>query len=383
MPVNAAGDGGATDTDAGSTHSFSHGQSKNTGDAESYADGSNDTLSNDHRDDRSFLMGMLQHFLRPIGPSIVKPKKEFPAGSPQISAPHSVKVECDIKERCVEDIYLYDIIPKINVNHGGPAKVRASIYYFAGGAFQSPPTSDHWKFGDEVGKRLRSAGCDAVITLVSYPLAPRSPAPVTLPHLQRLYRKVLVDAREHGRQLLLAGDSAGANVALSIALQELKENSTGPHASAILAICPAVDLSHENKEAFAIDSKDPILRIKHVSEFANVWRAEWDAKDPRISPLFADLTQLAGVIAVHGITAGLDVLGPDGRKFREKCEQSKVQGRWSHWEKQMHCFPLTWQYKLADGKQSMDWIVDVLLKQLQLESERAETNNTVHVSDSI
>lgn len=334
-------------------------------------DGDGDSAN---RDERSFLMGMLQHFLRPIGPAIVRPKKEFPAGSPQLHVPHGIQVDCEIKERCVEDVYLYDIVPKINVNGSDPGKLRGNIYYFAGGAFQSPPTSDHWKFGNELGRRLRSAGCcDVVVTLVSYPLAPNSPAPVALPHLQHLYRKLLADAWEQGRQLLLMGDSAGANIALSIAIQGVEEDPMGPHASAVFAICPAVDLSHDNPESFAIDSKDPILRIKHVIDFANVWRADWDAKDPRISPLFADLTKLAGVITVHGITAGLDVLGPDGKKFREKCETSGVRGEWMNWEKQMHCFTMTWQYGFPESKKAMNWIVDVLLRQMQSESERIES----------
>lgn len=341
-------------------------------------------VNNIHQDKRSFLMGMLQHFLRPIGPAIIKPKKEFPAGSPQVSAPHGIKINCDISQRCVENIYLYDIIPKINVNGNGSVKLRGNIYYFAGGAFQSPPTSDHWKFGNELGMRLRSAGCDVIITLVSYPLAPKSPAPVTLPHLQHLYRKLLVEAQEQGRQLLLMGDSAGANVALSIAIQGLNEDPSGPHASAVFAICPAVDLSHENPESFAIDSKDPILRIRHVSQFANIWRAEWDAKDPRISPLFANLTKLAGVIAVHGITAGLDVLGPDGKKFREKCKKSGVKGEWMNWEKQMHCFTMTWQYGFPESKQALNWIVDVLVRQMQSEYERLEDGvDTTGISSSI
>ena len=380
MHDKTAVDGGAIGANSSSAESHNHNMD---GDAEIDSDGNTNGKGNEHCNDRSFLMGLLQHFLRPIGPAIVKPKKEFPAGSPQISAPRSVKVNCNINERCVEGVYLYDIIPKINTNGSSPVKLRASIYYFAGGAFQSPPTSDHWKFGNEVGRRLRNAGCDVVVTLVSYPLAPKSPAPATLPHLQHLYRRVLEEAHKQGRQLLLAGDSAGANIALSIAIQELKEYPLGPHASAILAICPAVDLSHENQEAFAIDSKDPVLRIKHVSDFANVWKAEWDAKDPRISPLFADLTQLAGVIAVYGITAGLDVLGPDGKKFREKCEKSGVQGSWMNWEKQMHCFPLTWQYKFSESKQAMDWIVDVLLRQMQVENEKVEQRmDTAHISNS-
>ena len=378
MQDKVAVDGGASTKDKRSADIH---KPSDDGDVNSGENGSG--VDYNRRDERSFLMGMLQHFLRPIGPAIVKPKKAFPAGSPQVHAPHSVKVNCEIHQRCVENIYLYDIIPKINVNGSEPVKLRGNIYYFAGGAFQSPPTSDHWKFGNELGVRLRKAGCDVVITFVSYPLAPNSPAPVALPHLQHLYRKLLVETQEQGRQLLLMGDSAGANIALSIAIQGVNEDPSGPHASAVFAVCPAVDLSHENPESLAIDSKDPVLRIKHVSQFANVWRGEWDAKDPRVSPLFADLTKLAGVIAVHGITAGLDVLGPDGRKFREKCERSGVKGEWMDWEKQMHCFTMTWQYGFSESKQALNWIVDVLVRQMQSENIRFESvAGTAHLSNS-
>ena len=211
---------------------------------------------------------------------------------------------------------------------------------------------------------MGNAFCAVLVTLVSYPLAPKSPAPVTLPHLQRLYRQLLLEAQQQGRQLLLAGDSAGANITLSIAIQGRKEDRNAPHASAILVICPAVDLSHDNPESHALSFKDSVLNIKSITDFANVWRADWNRKDPQISPLFADVSLLSSAITVHGILAELHVLSPDGKRFRDKCKEKGVAGQWLQWDKQMRCFPLVWHYGFPESKDALCWIVDVLLRQI-------------------
>jgi acetyl esterase/lipase len=46
--------------------------------------------------------------------------------------------------------------------------------------------------------------------------------------------------------------------------------------------------------------------------------------------------------------------------MREKCNQAGVRGEWLDWEKQMHCFPLTFGYRLPEGVWAMEWILGVL-----------------------
>lgn len=77
-----------------------------------------------------------------------------------------------------------------------------TIYYFAGGGFRAPPSSEHWKFCAQLASALslpplgnttiaERAETHARVVLVSYPLAPHSPARDSLP-LRKLSSQQLV-----------------------------------------------------------------------------------------------------------------------------------------------------------------------------------------------
>ena len=177
------------------------------------------------------------------------------------------------------------------------------------------------------------------------------------------------EAKKAGERAILAGDSSGANIALCLVLEALREDSEHqeidtkqlPHPIAIMAVCASIDLTRKNPDIDEIAPKDPLLTPKTIRETAKAWRGDWDAADRRISPINADISLLAKRnIKVHGITAGHDVLSPDGIMLREKCAKAGVKGEWVHWERQMHCFVLTVPYGLKEAKHAVQWIIDVL-----------------------
>jgi len=310
------------------------------------------------RTDRSTYMFLLQHLLKPFNAYLVKPKQVYPAGSPRLDPHKKAKKRCDVMERCVDDIYLYDLEPKRPAAGGREEKKRRKrLYYFAGGGWQMPASSEHWALCAEMANKLP----DIAITVVSYPLAPNSAAPVAILMLLKLYNTLLRDAEDAGEEVILAGDSAGGNIALCLPLAALSEDPDGPCPTAIMTISASTDLRRHNPDIKVVEKHDPILRIPFINGTAKAWRGEWSPVDPRVSPLYADVSVLARRgIKVHGVAGRYDILGPDAVLFREKCNQAWVQGEWLDWEKQMHVFPLTWAYKLPEGVQSKDWILDVL-----------------------
>jgi acetyl esterase/lipase len=210
-----------------------------------------------------------------------------------------------------------------------------------------------------------------LISLVSYPLAPHNPAPLAFPRLLRLYRILLQEAHNTGEEVIFAGDSSGGNIVLSLVLEALREdellNGTepaqvlSPHPSAILAISPSIDLTRSNPDIEKLKDVDPFLTPEFVKSTAKAWHGEWDPSDPRVSPINCDLSLLrkAGV-KVHGVIGTYDVLGPDAIKFRDQCASEGVQGCWLEWDKQIHCFPLTFAYGVPEAAEAPDWIVKIL-----------------------
>jgi acetyl esterase/lipase len=276
-----------------------------------------------------------------------------------------VSKRCDVTERKVNDIHIYDITQKRSSSSSSPVsepplRPRKRVYYFAGGGWQSPPTNEHWKIIGEIVTQLP----DTVVSLTSYPLAPNSAAPVAFPQLMNLYSTILKEAEVAQEDVIFAGDSAGGNIILALTLHALHEDPDCRVPKALIAIAPSTDLGRGNPDIQALEKHDPLLRIPFIVDTAKSWRGEWDAKDVRVSPLFADVTALAKRgVKVHGVTGGYDILSPDGILFRNKCSDAGVVGEWLHWDKQMHCFFLAFPYRLRESVEAVEWIVDVLRRE--------------------
>lgn len=332
-------------------------------------------------------MSLLHILIKPIGQKLITPKKVFPAGSPKVT-PHSYATKrCHITERQVNGIWIYDMTAKdpaselpaplsedlrtrLGVEGVERRRGRRRVYYFAGGAWQMPPSSEHWKLCTEICERIPSC----TVSMVSYPLAPNSPAPAAFPQLVGLYETLMARASEKtpgGDEEIVtfAGDSAGGNIVLGLILHVLSSIQTKAVRSpdSLLVISPTTDCTPQepSKDAVLMEAQkhDPILSAEFSNAGTAKWAGEWDAADPRLTPLNANV----GVLREHdvklfGITGSWDVLTPPTIKFKEMCEKEDVQGEWLDWDKQMHCFPLAWIYGLSESKMGKDWIIDVLCR---------------------
>nr|POE65644.1 esterase [Quercus suber] len=310
-----------------------------------------------HRD-RSLYMCLLQHLLLHISGRLLgfSEKDHYPPGSPQLDPHKKAKKRCHIHERQVEGMWLYDVVAK---GRDPEKKYNKRMYYFAGGGWHSPASADHWAFVAELAVKIP----DLAISLVSYPLAPNSPAPKAYPMLRIMYDALLKEAEKSGEGIIMAGDSAGGNIAISLTLDALARNPSSHAPIALLVISPSTDLSRLNPEIKKVATHDPLLKKSFINQTAAQWRGEWDAKDPRVSPLFGDVSLFAQRgVKIHGVVGGYDMLGPDAVLFRDKLAKAGVEGEWLDWDKQIHVFPLTWPYHLREGEQSKDWIIDVLTK---------------------
>ncbi|KAF2220613.1 hypothetical protein BDZ85DRAFT_302983 [Elsinoe ampelina] len=178
-------------------------------------------------------------------------------------------------------MYVYDLtLSKAGTHAGATGPKRLRMYYFSGGGWQNPPSSQHWKFCAELA---RQAG------------------------------KGVIDG----------------------------PNLLKPHA--ILLVSPAVDLGPTRKEGPIVDvaRKDPVLTISLHDSGARTWAQAEDPGQPSISAIMADATPLARTGAkIIGVTGGWDILPPSALEFRDAAREQGVAGARLHWEKQIHCLPL-------------------------------------------
>ncbi|KAK6223343.1 hypothetical protein LQW54_000460 [Pestalotiopsis sp. IQ-011] len=328
--------------------------------------------------DLSLLYRVLRAVIKPLRPRLVKPpgkKKAPPAGSPRLLNRPRAKGQVQIRERLQDhsDVYLYDFVPDAPRNIA--IRPPSTVLYFCGGGFQSPPAREHWSL---VGKLANSCMLEHHFVLVSYGLAPASPAGASLQQLHEMLLPLLAEAAKKGERMTLMGDSAGGNVAASLAMWwaeyavTLGDYKLRNVIQNIVLISPAVDLRNCNPAMKDIDPLDPLLGEQYTGAVAEAWLKTpedrpdlaLEADDPNVSPLLHEpiaFQRLADLgIRVYGVYGTNDVLAPDAELFRHKCEENGVKGRWLVWIGQMHCFVLAGTYGMREGRKAIDWLVEVL-----------------------
>lgn len=194
----------------------------------------------------------------------------------------------------IEALSFLDPVPKgVDIRHGSVmgrksrlivpegAPGAPGVVWVHGGGFAVNSPRVYTTF---VAYLARALGTSVIMP--TYRLAPEHPFPAALEDSLAAYREI---AAKHG-PLVLAGDSAGGNLAVNIAVA-LRDAGEKPPAG-LLLMSPWVDLTRSGASVRSNDGKDAILRASDVARKASAYAAGANVADPRISPLRADLSGL-------------------------------------------------------------------------------------------
>jgi acetyl esterase len=218
---------------------------------------------------------------------------------------------------------------RLHVPEGGHGK-PATLYLHGGG----------WTFGsidthDGTMRGLAAASGHPVFG-IDYRLAPEAPFPAPLDDVlaaaAHLRSGDLGEAVDPSR-LALAGDSAGANLALGAALV-LRDRGAPPVTAALIYGCyaPLFDTaSHARLGDGAFIMRSEMMRWY----WANFLGPGADAPSPYAAPLNADL---AGLPPLYLDAAGLDPLVDDSTLLSAKLAEAGVMHRFDLWPGVVHGF---------------------------------------------
>src|SRR5271169_1209181 len=123
---------------------------------------------------------------------------------------------------------------------------------------------------------------------LDYRLAPEHPFPAAVEDAAGAYRWLL--ARHPEASIVLAGDSAGAGLAIATALGV--RDSGLPQAKAIVGFSPYSDLAVTGVSVESNAKSCAMFTPRGIREAAALYLAGADARDPRASPLYANLAGL-------------------------------------------------------------------------------------------
>jgi epsilon-lactone hydrolase len=188
------------------------------------------------------------------------------------------------------------------------------LLYTHGGGYVWPLVSAHWTMLERATR-----GTGVSITVPLYRLAPESGVEAAYSMLSSVYAGLT--ERADSSRITLAGDSAGGGLALG---QAIAHRDRGlPAARQVVLFSPWVDVAMTHPALPGLEAVDPMLKARRLIVAAGLWAGDTDVRDPRISPLRADLGDLP---PVHVFQGGRDILAADAQVLAYRLREAGNRG---------------------------------------------------------
>ncbi len=118
-----------------------------------------------------------------------------------------------------------------------------------------------------------------------YRLAPEYPYPAAAEDAMKVWDYLML-LGYGARDIILTGDSAGGNLALSLALKLKSQGRLLPRGLVLMS--PWTDLTSSGESFETKAEVDPVLDSDYIDKMVAAYAGEKDLKDPYISPLFGN-----------------------------------------------------------------------------------------------
>lgn len=200
------------------------------------------------------------------------------------------------------------------------------VLYLHGGGYVLGSPRTHRAI---TSRLARASGLTVVAP--DYRLAPEYPHPAALQDAGAVFETLSTRGRAP-QPLVVAGDSAGAGLALALCLARRAAGARQPVALALIS--PWADIT--NTRLTPVHG-DPMLSAPWLDRCAAAYAHEHARDDALVSPLCVDLTALPPML-VH--VAGQDLLRDDARRLRAACAQAGVACELREFEWLWHDFQL-------------------------------------------
>lgn len=274
--------------------------------------------------------------------SIENTKKLINERSADNSKPYVIekmKLTCTISEQQFDNMQVFTL----NDQNNQSQKV---ILYIHGGAWTNQPLHFHWLFMDKIAK-----ACNAKMIAPIYPKVPHFNYKHTYPKLLNLYKEI-VSAVENHEQITIMGDSAGGNIALSLA-QLLTQNHL-PQPKNLILLSACVDMGLNNPLIPEYEKLDPMLSVGGMEAITKIWADDKSLDDPLISPIYGDFTGLSKITHFIGTHEGLY---PDAIRLDNQLSERGIEIQTYVYPKMNHVFVVMPIPEASDAQQK---IIDII-----------------------
>jgi epsilon-lactone hydrolase len=181
----------------------------------------------------------------------------------------------------------------------------------------------------------------------AYRLAPEHPFPAACDDALTVWRRLRHDGYA-ANKIAVGGDSAGANLTLALVgeLKRAGEDLPG----CLWLLSPWVDLTMSGATLVSKSAVDPLMQKGYLEGLADAYvPAGMDRKDPRLSPLYADLKGLPPTLIQIG---SAETLLDDAVRLAAAAGEADVSATLEIWPRMIHAWPL-WNARLEPGRRAL------------------------------
>ncbi len=182
-------------------------------------------------------------------------------------------------------------VPVISIDIPGTT-TDGVILYFHGGFFAIGSAATSVGLASDLARTARMQ-----VATVDYRLAPEHPYPAAPQDAMTAYR-ALLDSGTDVTRVALAGESAGANLAV-VTLAAVQRAGLPQPASAVL-MSPLADLTAAGQSITANADVDPVITADAVRVRSRDYLGAADPRDPAVSPVYGSLAGLPPLLIQAG-----------------------------------------------------------------------------------
>lgn len=231
------------------------------------------------------------------------------------------------------------------------------LYYIHGGGFASCSPQTHWGL---IGKLALELGIR--VLAIDYRLAPEFAFPAALDDTTAGYEHLLENYAPEN--IILAGDSAGGGLSLSLLLNLRQKQLPQPLTAVLLS--PWTDLTMSGDSISSKEMLEPLLPVPVARQWAQWYIGGADPTNPLLSPLFADLHDLCPLLVHVGTD---EILLDDSRRLLQKAANTNTQIKLEVWDAMFHVWHMAWR-TIPEAGQAIKKVVEYINLQIALQERR-------------
>ena len=223
----------------------------------------------------------------------------------------------------------------------GHDKHRVVLYCHGGGY-----TSGNLGYSRILASKLANVTGWQVLSF-EYRLAPEHPYPAAVEDAVKAWDYLMYQGYG-ARDVVVAGDSAGGNLAL--VLTHLLKEAGRRLPRALILLSPWTDMTASGKSYQERAAIDPVLTVNYIHAVRDAYARDQDWSDFRLSPLFGDLKDFPPTLIQAGSS---ELLLSDSIRLRDRLVQAAVPCRLEVWTDLWHVFQMFPMKKATEAMESI------------------------------